>query len=266
MAEHEAQVAEHEAQVAAGTPTLEIADGRATIALRRPDKRNRIEPDDLVALAGHLEAVDADPVVRVLVIAAHGPSWCSGYHLGALADRAPTQVTFGDVCDRIERLRVPTIAALGGNVHGGGTDLAVSCDFRVGAEGIALGMPAARIGLQYYASGLRRFVERIGPDATKRLFLTAETIPAAELLRLGYLTELVPGEELDARVDVLCAAVGALAPLAATSTKAAINILAGADPDMDAVQATHLVTSRSRDHREALVAMREKRPPRFEGR
>ncbi len=249
-----------------GTPTLEISGPRATITLQRPGKRNRIEPDDLVALAGHLDAVDVDPVVKVLVIAASGPSWCSGYHLGALADRAPTTVTFGDVCDQIEALRVPTIAALGGNVHGGGTDLAVSCDFRIGAEGIVLGMPAARIGLQYYASGLRRFVERIGPDATKRLFLTAETIPAAELLRIGYLTELVEPGALEARVDALCGAVGALAPLAALHTKRAINTLAGADSDIDAVQATHLLTARSHDHREALVAMREKRPPRFEGR
>jgi enoyl-CoA hydratase/carnithine racemase len=253
----------------AGTPTLAVdAEGRATIRLQRPDKRNRIEPADLAALAGHLDAVAADPAVRVLVVEAEGPSWCAGYHLGALAEGERATVGFDAVCDALEDLPVPTIAALGGNVHGGGTDLAVACDFRVGAEGIVLGMPAARIGLQYYASGLRRFVERIGPDATRRLFLTAETVPAAELLRLGYLTEVVPPGRLAARVDELCRAVAGLAPLAVRATKAAIAALSrGPDEDdLEAIQRRHHDTLRSHDHREALRALRDKRPPRFEGR
>ncbi|MDH4144058.1 MAG: enoyl-CoA hydratase/isomerase family protein [Acidimicrobiia bacterium] len=248
------------------TPTLEIRDGRATITLRRPDKRNRIEPRDLEAMIVHLDAIEADPNVRVVVIAAEGPSWCAGYHLGALAEGERSKVSFGEMCDRIEAVRVPTVAALGGNVHGGGTDLAVSCDLRVGAAGISLGMPAARIGLQYYASGLRRFVARIGPDATKRLFLTGETIPAEELLRIGYLAEVVPAADFAARIDSLCAAVAGLAPLAVQLTKAAINELSGPAPDLTTIEANSVRTARSHDHREAMVAMKEKRPPRFEGR
>jgi enoyl-CoA hydratase/carnithine racemase len=129
-------------------------------------------------------------------------------------------------------------------------------------------MPAARIGLQYYASGLRRFVERIGPDATRRLFLTAEAIPAVDLLRFGYLTELVPPERLAARVDELCAAVAGLAPLAVKATKRAVGLLSrGAGPDeLDAIQRGHLDSLRSHDHREALAALAERRPPVFEGR
>jgi enoyl-CoA hydratase/carnithine racemase len=254
------------------TPSLTLdGAGRATIRLRRPDKRNRIEPADLAALAGHLDGLAAEPSLRVLVLEAEGPSWCSGYHLGALAEGERATVGFDEVCDRIEQLGVPTIAALGGNVHGGGTDLAVSCDFRLGAEGIVLGMPAARIGLQYYASGLRRFVERIGPDATKRLFLTAETIPATELLRLGYLTELVPADRLASRVDELCRAVGGLAPLAVAATKRAIGTLSrraseASAADLADIQRAHHDSMRTHDHREAMKALQEKRPPRFEGR
>ena len=151
-------------------------------------------------------------------------------------------------------------------MHGGGTDLAVSCDFRVGADHIQLGMPAARIGLQYYASGLRRFVARIGPDATKRLFLTAETIDAAELLRLGYLTEVVPASSLAARVDQLAAAIAGLAPLALRGTKAAINVLADGGADLVELQRQHLATLRSEDHREAIRALRDRRPAVFTGR
>jgi enoyl-CoA hydratase/carnithine racemase len=254
----------------AGTPSLERdGAGRATIRLRRPDKRNRIEPADLAALAAHLDVVRADETVRVLQIVAQGPSWCSGFHLGALAAEERPDVSFGDVCDRIESLAVPTIAVMQGHVHGGGTDLGMACDLRIGVTDMVLGMPAARIGLQYYASGLRRFVERIGPDATKRLFLTAETVPAAELLRLGYLSEVVAPESLTARADELARAVAGLGPLAVIRTKAAINLLArggASDADLERIEAGARETMRSHDHREGLAAVREGRPARFLGR
>lgn len=246
-----------------GTPTLERANGRATLSLQRPDKRNRIEPSDLTALIEHCDVIDDDPDVHVVVIEAGGPSWCSGYHLGALAAGAVSRHSFSDLCDRVESLAVPTIAAIHGNVHGGGTDLAIACDFRIAASGMVLAMPAAKIGLQYYASGLRRFVERIGPDATKRLFLTAETIGALELLRLGYLTEVVDAGELANRVDELSEAMAALAPVATKRTKLAINQIGAGNADLSAIQAAHIETVRSTEHQEAMRALREKRPPAF---
>lgn len=249
--------------VMTGTPTLQRANGRATLTLQRPDKRNRIEPGDLTALIEHCDVIDDDPDVHVVVIEAGGPSWCSGYHLGALAEGAVSRHSFSDLCDRVESLAVPTIAAIHGNVHGGGTDLAIACDFRIGAAGMVLAMPAAKIGLQYYASGLRRFVERIGPDATKRLFLTAETIGALELLRLGYLTEVVDAGELANRVDALSEAMAALAPVATKRTKLAINQISAGNADLSVIQAAHIETVRSTEHQEAMRALREKRPPAF---
>ncbi len=246
----------------AGTPTLEVDGGRATIRLHRPDKRNRIEPDDLAALHDHLTACEADEAVRVVVLAAEGPSWCSGYHLDALAGRQRPSTGFGDVCDQLERLAVPTIAALQGSVHGGGTDLAVACDLRIGVTGMVLGMPAARIGLQYYASGLRRFVERLGSGATKRIFLTGESITPDELLRIGYLTEVVEPERLETRIDALCAAVAGLAPGAVRRTKAAIDALArggAAAEAIDAIEAGHRASLASAEHRDALAALSRRR-------
>lgn len=248
-----------------GEPTLDIAGPTATIRLQRPDKRNRIEPADLVRLVELCDEVEADGGVRVAVLASSGPSFCSGYHLGALAEGASAEVSFGDLCDRIERLRVPVVARLGGDIHGGGTDLAIACDIRIGAEGVQLLMPAARLGIQYYASGLRRFVEQIGPAHTKRIFCTALPFEHDELLRIGYLHEVVPAAELDDRIDAITEAVAALAPSAVASTKAAINGLASGSLTAEAVEASHRASLRSDDHREALRALREKRPPTFTG-
>jgi enoyl-CoA hydratase/carnithine racemase len=77
----------------------------------------------------------------------------------------------------------------------------MACDFRIGVRGSRLFMPAAKFGLHYYPGGLRRFVTRLGPCATKKIFMTARTLDAEELLRIGFLTELVEPQELQAKVN-----------------------------------------------------------------
>ena len=244
-------------------PLLKVTDGRAQIFLQRPAKRNRLEPADLEALMSHLDTIDKDSSVRIVTIEAEGPSWCSGYHLGALSQGERPKFGFGEVCDALMLTRPPTVAVLSGNVHGGGTDLAMACDIRVGVDAIVLGMPATRIGLQYYATGLQRFVQQIGAAATKRIFLTAEVIDAQELLRIGYLTEVVEEKELHSRIDKLCESISELSPNAVALTKKAINELSGNDPDIQQIQESHIASTRSADHQEAMLAIREGRPPRF---
>ncbi|MEJ1975309.1 MAG: enoyl-CoA hydratase-related protein [Acetobacteraceae bacterium] len=98
-------------------------------------------------------------------------------------------------------------------------------------------MPAARLGLHYYAGGLQRYVTRLGLGAAKWLFLTAEPLDAAGLLRIGYLDELVPPERLDARVAELAAILAANAPLPVQGMKAALNAIARGEVDLDAINA-----------------------------
>ncbi len=255
-----------------GEPTLAVDGHRARVELHRPDKRNRIEPPDLVTLFEIFEAIDLDEAIRSVVLTARGPVFCAGYHLGALGDadsreaEPQREVSFGEACDRLEVLRPPTICALNGSVHGGGTDLALACDFRIGVEGSVAAMPAARIGLQYYSGGLRRYVTRIGPGPTKRMFLTAQPVTADELVRIGYLDEVVAPDQLETRVDELATSIEALGPLAIANTKRAINDIAGGDPDWAAIDVGAAATIRSHDHREGIRALREKRQPDFDGR
>src|SRR5215467_6356791 len=103
-------------------PIVTIKDGRATIRLNRPREHNRIEPDDLAVLRETFTRIDDDPGVRVLILTGTGKSFSSGYHIGALLERKagkaePGQAddTFETVVNRLEALRVPTIAALQGS-------------------------------------------------------------------------------------------------------------------------------------------------------
>jgi len=262
----------------ASAPIVTIAGDRATVRLNRPRQHNRIEPDDLAMLRESFTRLDEDPGIRVLVLTGTGKSFSSGYHIGALVERhaakrdgpghaeQPGSDAFARAVDRLEGLRVPTIAALNGSVYGGATDLALACDFRVGVEGMKLVMPAARLGIVYYPSGIERYVARLGVAAAKKLFLTAQPIDADEMLRIGYLDECVPATELMARVDALAATLAANAPLALAGLKRAINEIAGGRLDRTALAAARARCVASEDHAEALKAWGEKRMPLFRGR
>ena len=254
-------------------PVVTVADGRAVVRLNRPREHNRLEPADLGVLQDTFGRIDADPTIRVLVLTGTGKSFSSGFHIGALADRLAGNAAaeedrdgFERMVDRLEALRVPTIAALNGSVYGGATDLALACDFRIGVEGMRLVMPAAQLGIVYYASGIRRYVTRLGVGAAKRLFLTAQPIDAAEMLRIGYLDEIVPAEDLMACAEALTATLAANAPLAVAGLKRAVNEAAAGLLDREALGAVRARCAASADHAEGVRAWTEKRAPVFSGR
>jgi enoyl-CoA hydratase/carnithine racemase len=124
-------------------------------------------------------------------------------------------------------------------------------------------MPAARLGLHYYKSGIARYVSRLGVDNAKRLFLTAERIGAVEMLGIGYLTALAPAERFDAEVDRLAAVLAANAPVAMRGMKRTINELARGRLDEEAADRRHRDSMRGVEIKEGIAAFAEKRPPKF---
>src|SRR5438046_1849854 len=168
---------------AASSPVLEISGARATIRLNRPKHLNRLQSEDLGEVVKLFDLIEADPAIRVLVLTGTGRAFSAGYDLNSVADRA-TSVreeqsagsAFEVVVNRLEDLGVPTICRLNGGVYGGSRQLALACDFRIGVDTAEMFMPAARLGLHYYRSGIKRYVTRLRLDTAKRLFPTAETV------------------------------------------------------------------------------------------
>jgi enoyl-CoA hydratase/carnithine racemase len=109
--------------------------------------------------------------------------------------------SFQMLLSRIEKFNLPTICALNGSAYGGGVDLATCCDFRIGVHGSRMFIPAAKFGLHYYPDGIRRFVQRVGPAAAKKIFMLSKTMDANEMLRVGFLNELVSHDDLQQTVD-----------------------------------------------------------------
>jgi len=246
-------------------PLLTVEGARATIRLNRPRHHNRIETGDIAVLCEQFPRIDEDRRIRVLVIIATGRTFCAGFNLEELAPERydATAPGFDRMVDQLEALRMPTVAAVGGSLYGGGTDLALACDFRVGVPGIELMMPAGRIGVHYYYGGLRRYVTRLGLGAAKRLFLTAEKIDADELLRIGFLDAVVPADQLMTRVDALAERLAAHAPAAVQGMKRALNDIAAGTADAAAITRAWRASMRSADVAEGLAALAEKRKPRF---
>jgi enoyl-CoA hydratase len=254
---------------AASLPVLDIVGARATIRLNRPKHLNRLQPEDLDALLKLFDQVEQDPAIRVLVLTGTGRAFSAGYDLGSIAGRAANaeEQTAGSafeiVVNRLEDLRAPTICRINGGVYGGATDLALACDFRIGVDTGEMFMPAARLGLHYYKSGIARYVSRLGADNAKKLFLTAEKIGAAEMLRIGYLTAMVPMEALDEAVDRLATTLAGNAPVAMAGMKRAINEFARGALDEAAADRRHRDSMRSAEIKEGIKAFAEKRPPKF---
>jgi enoyl-CoA hydratase/carnithine racemase len=257
---------------AASAPVLDINGARATIRLNRPKHLNRLQADDLDVLLDLFGRIEADPALRVLVLTGTGRAFSAGYDLGSIAERAAGAAeepsagsAFEVVVNRLEDLAVPTICRLNGGVYGGSTDLALACDFRIGVDTCEMFMPAARLGLHYYNSGIKRYVSRLGVDNAKRLFLTAEKIGAAEMLRIGYLTAMAPAGALDEEVDRLAAVLAGNAPVAMRGMKRAINEFARGRMDEEGAERRHRDSMRSAEIKEGILAFSEKRPPKFGG-
>jgi enoyl-CoA hydratase len=244
-------------------PELTTEGAVATITLRRPNQANRLSADDLEQLAALINQINARPELLVLQLRSTGKYFCSGYDIGSIG--ASRKVDFASVVDALEMARPVTIAVLHGGVYGGATDLALACDFRVGAEGIDMFMPAARLGLHYYRSGMERYVSRLGLDNAKLLFLTSRKIAAAQMLRIGYLTQLVDSAGLDEEVAALARDCASMAPLALLGMKRHLNRIARGTLHVDEFNADALRAFQSADLREGQAAWTEKRAPRFTG-
>jgi len=248
------------------TPELSVVGKIATIRLRNPAYANRLSPADLDVIKSHLNTVNANAEILVLRFIADGKYFCSGYDISSLAaDSAPSSTYFGDTVDLIEQARPVTIAAVNGGVYGGGTDLCLACDFRVGVAGANMFMPATKLGLHFYPGGMVRYITRLGLNNAKKLFLTSEKIEADEMLSMGFLTELVLPEQLATRVDTLSNQLAGMAPLSLLGIKKHLNLIARCQLDDSEIRRAVAISEKSNDIKEGALAWKEKRKAKFTG-
>ncbi len=207
------------------TLRTETADGVRTIVLARADEYNTITPTLRDELAAAIDAAEADPDARVILLRAEGPAFCAGYGLdwstaaqarevGATAGRVWDSVAdmavmgrFVDTYMKLWYARKPTIAAVQGWCIGGGTDLVLCADMVVAAETATFGYPPARV---WGTPTTAMWVYRMGLERAKRYLLTGDEIPARTAAEIGLILETYPDDALTERAMALATRIARL--------------------------------------------------------
>ena len=248
-----------------GIPVLEIKDNVGWLRLNRPDQHNRFGPDDISTVTELLQKLATEDALRVLVITASGPSFCSGFSMDALSSADPALETakFAEMCDLIEEAPYLTVCGLNGNVIGGGADVAIACDIRIGVSNATLLVPPTRHGIEFYHSGLRRFVENVGLSAAQQLFLTGEPIGAGAMLRIGFLHDVVEQGDLTTKLQSLSHALTERSAASQRGLKKSLKSIARLTASSAEINEQFARSLVSADAREGLAAWRESRTPSF---
>ena len=222
------------------------------------------------AFHARLDALEVDGAIRALIITGKGRAFCSGDDLkeqeaaqahGADARKAQL-AEFSGLIDRIEALRIPTVAAVNGFCLGGGLELALSCDIRIASTQASFVCAGVNVGLM---ASVYRLPRLIGVARAKHMLLTGLPMDAEAAERFGIATAVYEPEILLAEAETLALRIASRAPLSVEASKRMASRAPDLSPQEAAaatgVEMATLVTSA--DHAEALAAFREKRVPVF---
>lgn len=244
------------------------------LVLDRPDKRNALNGELILALRDAArEAADAADV-RCVVLRGAGPCFSAGvdvFELGALGDQQRMLRPFRRICieaaNALEEMKKPTVAQLHGPCLGLGAELALACDLRVVAVDLQFGLPETKLGLIPDVGGSSRLPAIAGLGNAKELIMTGRTIGAQEAHRIGVANRVAALDALEETTEELVAELLAAAPLAVGLSKGVLDGVAkptlGSSLEMEVTIQQTLVGSD--DFREAGTAFLEKRPPEWTG-
>lgn len=251
----------------------------AQITLDRPAARNAYSEAMVDSLVRAIDLAEADPGVRCIILTGAGPAFSAGGDLKRMLHKegmfaggpAELRRRYIDGIQRISRrlglTDKPILAAINGPAIGAGLDLACMCDLRLAARGAQFGSTFVKVGLVPGDGGAYFLARTIGFPRALELMLTARVIDCDEALRIGLVHQVVEPDQLLAAARTLAAELAALPPVALRLTKRAAY--RSHDVDLDAaleLAATYQgLAQTTADHREAVAAMLERRPPHFTG-
>lgn len=246
----------------------------AVVTLNRPEKLNALSRETIAALGAAFKSFENDAELRAVILTGAGDrAFSAGTDLGELinvtAEEAREVADRGQqLCNQIERIRVPVIAAINGVAAGGGCELALACHLRVATPNARFSLPETKLGIIPGYGGTQRLTRELGRARALELILTSGSISAEDALRCGLINRVVPAAELLLAAEDLAHEIAQHAPLAIRACLEAVEV--GTDLPLAAGLALEgkLFASlfATEDMREGTRAFLEKRKPVFKGK
>ncbi len=259
------------------TVQYDLSDGVATVTLNRPDAMNALNTELKAALRDLLLGAAEDPAVRAVLLTGAGRAFCVGQDLAEHAQNlqgdldavwATVPEHYTPIATALATMPKPVVAAVNGIAAGAGAAFAFACDFRIVADTAGFNMAFSAVGLAADSGSSWTLPRLVGMAKAKELLLQPSTVPAAQALELGLVTEVVPAEEVADRARELAVrlAAGPTVAYGAIRRSLAFSVGHGIDESLDHERQMMELTGRTEDHRAAVTAFLGKAKPTFQGR
>ncbi len=254
------------------TLIVDDADGICTLTLNRPQAMNALSAQVWAELARAMTAAEADPAVRVILIAGSDRAFAAGADITEMAGKTYLDMVTSDylvaASTAVAEVRKPVIAATAGYCLGGGLELAMMCDIVIAAETAKFGQPEINLGIIAGLGGTQRLTRAVGKAKAMDLHLTGRFMDAAEAERAGLVARIVPADRLMDEARAAALKIAEKSRLAVTLAKEAVN------RSFETTLAEGLLHERrlfqslfaTEDQKEGMAAFREKRSPQFRDR
>lgn len=254
----------------------------ATMTMNRPQKLNAMNEEMWTEMVAVFDSLDRDEDVRVLIITGEGKAFCAGGDVSPAKQGGEKVLEMNhsesirryerahalEVTRHLRRLEIPVIAMVNGVAAGGGMDLALGCDIRIGCENTRFIVAFTRLGITPAMGGTWFLPRILGYPRAAEIVFTGDPIEAKEAEKLGLLNRLVPSAELENETMVLATKIASNPPIALRLAKLQMfKALTGdLDDNLDLSAPLQTIALLTEDYQEGLASLREKRKPTFKGR
>ena len=249
--------------------------GVGYLTFNNPARHNAMSLDMWEATGNVLADFAKDDAVRVVVLSgAGGKAFVSGADISRFGEERANEEAikrYNVIVDQssaaLYEFPKPTIAMIRGYCVGGGLGIAVCCDLRIATDVSRFAIPAAKLGLGYGFTGIKRLTDLVGPSFAKEIFYTARQFSAAEAHNMSLVNRVLPDAEIEAYVKTYADTIAGNAPLTVNSVKYIVGETQKDESNRDTKRCAELVMNcfASKDYVEGRTAFMEKRKPAFTG-